>query len=355
MATLFAQIYDPAHVAEAVAAMGNPDCKYKEIYLYDSSPPPSPLVLPRFNPLPLTIPLNTASELACDWANAGTQTRNYAEQEVGEKGNQAVRDHIARALENCRVKNVHITFRYCNLDRASVQLLANAVEKNTCIGGFACEQNPFNFPDGENYDPSTDEPVKRAIIASKAPITMWNWKELPQDMVEARRQRVAAATVAVPPPPASSLDALPTLQDFALAQEEHAKEEQVLTECQAKLEADTKELEETRALLVQLQARSATLERGIAQTAARVQAAKANIAKHVHVLDTVEAIRKHMGSLVVTKDANLCGVCFEREKNRTFYKCGHQCCSSCADAIMRVKKECPYCREGILDVIPVFN
>ncbi|KAH9255555.1 hypothetical protein BASA81_006385 [Batrachochytrium salamandrivorans] len=150
MPTLTALIDDPADVAEAVAAMGNPNCG-----------------------------------------------REYVKQQIGEKGNQAVRDHIARALENCQVKGIHIRFFLCNLDQASVQLLANAVEKNTCIGGFACEQNPFNFPDGENYDPSTDEPVKRAIIASKAPITIWNRKKLPQNMVEARRQR-AAAWVAVP-------------------------------------------------------------------------------------------------------------------------------------------------------------
>ncbi|KAH9258297.1 hypothetical protein BASA81_003346 [Batrachochytrium salamandrivorans] len=290
-------------------------------------------------------------------------SREGAKQRVGEKGNQAVRDHIARALENCRVKNVHIEFYFCNLDRASVQLLANAVEKNTCIGGFACTENPFNYPDGKNYDPRTDEPVKRAIIASKAPIAMWNRKELPQDMVETRRQRAAAATVAVPPS-APSLDTLLTLQNIALAQEEHTKGEQVLTECQAKLQVDTNELNATKALIIQhegelkrLKARSATLERGIARTAARVQATKADMAKHAKVLDTVEAVRNHMGFLAVAppSNANLCGICFEREKNRTFYKCGHQCCSNCADAIMRAKKECPYCREGILDVIPVFN
>ncbi|KAH9259560.1 hypothetical protein BASA81_001981 [Batrachochytrium salamandrivorans] len=84
---------------------------------------------------------------------------------------------------------MHIQFYLCNLDQASVQLLANAVNESTCIGGFTCRQNPFNFPDGERYDPSTDEPVKQAIIASKAPITMWNGKKLPQDMVEARRQK----------------------------------------------------------------------------------------------------------------------------------------------------------------------
>ncbi|KAH9262407.1 hypothetical protein BASA82_000529 [Batrachochytrium salamandrivorans] len=225
---------------------------------------------------------------------------------------------------------------FANLDRASVQLLANAVEKNTCIGGFACTENPFNYPDGKNYDPRTDEPVKRAIIASKAPIAMWNRKELPQDMVETRRQRAAAATVAVPPS-APSLDTLLTLQNIALAQEEHTKGR--------------------AGELKRLKARSATLERGIARTAARVQATKADMAKHAKVLDTVEAVRNHMGFLAVAppSNANLCGICFEREKNRTFYKCGHQCCSNCADAIMRAKKECPYCREGILDVIPVFN
>ncbi|KAH9255303.1 hypothetical protein BASA81_006755 [Batrachochytrium salamandrivorans] len=181
-------------------------------------------------------------------------------------------------------------------------------------------------------------------------------------MVEARRQRAAAATVEVPPS-APSLDTLLTLQNIALAQEEHAKGEQVLTECQAKLQVDTNELNATKALIIQhegelkrLKARSATLERGIAQTAARVQAAKANIAKHVHVLDTVEAIRKCADSLAVAPPPNnLCGVCFEREKNRVFYKCGHQCCSNCADTIMQAKKECPYCRMAILDVIPVFN
>ncbi|KAH9254039.1 hypothetical protein BASA81_007914 [Batrachochytrium salamandrivorans] len=146
MATLSAKIQDPDDVAKVVAAMGNPGC-----------------------------------------------SREYAKQVVGEKGNRAVRDHIARALENCRVNDICIEFQYSNLDQASVQLLANAVEKNTCIGGFTCMDNPFNFPDGENYDPSTNEPVKRAIIASKAPITMWNDQPLPQDMVEARRQRAAAA------------------------------------------------------------------------------------------------------------------------------------------------------------------
>ncbi|KAH9255304.1 hypothetical protein BASA81_006756 [Batrachochytrium salamandrivorans] len=168
---LYAKIHDPAHVAEAVAAMGNPNCGYKEIQLYDFSPPlatgPS-----RFNPLPLTTPLTASfrncllddrsAPLRVDGSGAskhpttavtltstnlpGNSSRECAKQQVGEKGNQAVRDHIARALENCRVKNVHIEFRYCNLDQASVQLLANAVEKNTCIGGFACEQNPFNYP-----------------------------------------------------------------------------------------------------------------------------------------------------------------------------------------------------------------
>ncbi|KAH9255285.1 hypothetical protein BASA81_006725 [Batrachochytrium salamandrivorans] len=337
MATLDAKINDPTDVIEAMAAMGNPDCG-----------------------------------------------REYAERQIGGKGNQVVRDYLAPALENCRVKGICIEFRYCNLDQASVQLLANAVKKNTCIGGFACEENPFNFPDGRNYDPRTDEPVKRAIIASKAPIIKWNGWPLPPDMVEARSQRVAVATVAVPapvavvvPPPVPPLapslktlptlpdivearsqraaavlpPALPTLEDHVLAQAGKVKEEQVLTECRAKLEADTKELEETRA-------RSATLERGIAQTAARVQAAQANIAKHVYVLDTVAAMSKCMSSFTPappSNNANLCGVCFDREKNQVFIECGHLCCGTCTDRIMQTTEECPFCRANIVRAIPIFN
>lgn len=113
-------------------------------------------------------------------------SRDEAKQVVGDLGNQAVRDHLARALENCKIKNVRIVFEYCNLDQASVQLLANALEKNTCIGEFTCWGNPFNYPNDKDYDPSTDESVKRAIIASRAPITKWNYRALPQDAVQRR-------------------------------------------------------------------------------------------------------------------------------------------------------------------------
>ena len=105
---------------------------------------------------------------------------------VGDLGNEAVRNHLAQALENCKLKGICIRFTHCNLDEASVQLLADALEKNTCIGGFTCEENPFNYPNGEDYDPSTDEPVRRAIIASRAPITVWNHEELPSDVVQCR-------------------------------------------------------------------------------------------------------------------------------------------------------------------------
>ncbi|KAH9259558.1 hypothetical protein BASA81_001979 [Batrachochytrium salamandrivorans] len=77
---------------------------------------------------------------------------------------------------------------YCNLSKMSIKSLAKAVRLNTCIGGFTCAENPYNFPDGENYDFSTERPVELAIMASKAPITKWNGKKLPPNVVEARER-----------------------------------------------------------------------------------------------------------------------------------------------------------------------
>lgn len=89
------------------------------------------------------------------------------------------------------------------------------------------------------------------------------------------------------------------------------------------------------------------------QIAARVEEVKERI---TDMKDAVEVVKKSMNSLMVSSnDANLCGVCFERGKNRAFYKCGHNCCNVCADAIMQSSKLCPFCRVEIMDVIPAFT
>ena len=81
-------------------------------------------------------------------------------------------------------------FAYCNLSERSIFLLAEALEKNTTLRGFSCFQNPCNFPDGRTYDPNTpcEKRVKQALIATTAPIEIWNNYPLPSDLIEDRRK-----------------------------------------------------------------------------------------------------------------------------------------------------------------------
>lgn len=115
---------------------------------------------------------------------------------VGDLGNRAVHDQLARALAQCQIQGLDVEFSYCNLSKESVQLLADAVEQNTSLVAFKCVRNPFNYPNGRDKDPRTEEPIRQAIIRSRAPITEWDGEELPQDMVLARQERAEATAIA---------------------------------------------------------------------------------------------------------------------------------------------------------------
>jgi hypothetical protein len=96
-----------------------------------------------------------------------------AQEAIGNLGNETVKLSLAKAIEEC-IAPIYIRFAYCNLDRISQQLLADAVAKNKHLTGFSCFQNPYNFDASGNYMPESDEVFKMAIITSPAPLKIWN-------------------------------------------------------------------------------------------------------------------------------------------------------------------------------------
>jgi len=122
--------------------------------------------------------------------------------EIGSKGDLAVR-LLLFAIANCTVRGLHLRFAYCNLSEKSIDLLAEAVERNTSLVGFSCFQNPCSYTlcEGMMYNPDApcEQRIRRALVATRAPILIWNNNPLPQDLIQARiaRQSISDATVDV--------------------------------------------------------------------------------------------------------------------------------------------------------------
>jgi len=114
--------------------------------------------------------------------------RDEAKDAIGSKGDQAVTSKIAAAMENCSVPGLHIRFAFCNLSEAAILCLAEAVKLNQTLRGFSCFQNPCNFPNGRNYDASTraEQSVRDALVASHAPLEIWNNNPLPDEIFSKR-------------------------------------------------------------------------------------------------------------------------------------------------------------------------
>lgn len=265
-----------------------------------------------------------------------------------------MREYLAFALQNCQIVNVHIWFSLCNLSDDSVQLLANALQRNTTLGAFTCTENPLNFSNGRNYDSKTEEILRQAIINTKAPIKQWNCKPLPRDVIEARNLLVAAAT----------LNSIPSAEKLIAIDRTVSETRVKLTHMQAKLNADMKERYELTARielhdreLTQMKHNLHKLDLQIAQEQHDMEQFRAVLAENEKLQREVEFLKARLGYLFMPTqqdDSALCQICMEHCKNRTFYRCGHQVCSKCADSIMQRTRKCPYCKQNIWDVITTY-
>lgn len=276
---------------------------------------------------------------------------------IGELGNQAVKEHIAQALERCQIKRLNICFDYCNLSADSVQLLANALERNTCVGEFACMENPFNYPNGWEYAPQTDEPVKQAIIRTSAPISKWNYVELPSEIVEAKRARPISTTTT------TTLGDIPDSKQVFAARRGMVVAEQVFAQKRARFETTVGEREKLQQVLKQvveevdrLQQKRAELDQQLALEQAQMETARGDLSRHQQVLEVVDEVKRRLGLVEPAAKASLaslCQICLTNKKTRCLYKCGHQACEPCVLAIRN--STCPFCQTKILDVIALFE
>lgn len=311
-----------------------------------------------------------------------THSRDRAKTNVGDKGNQVVRDHLASALENCKIPGVQVSFRLCNLSAESVQLLANALERNTTIVEFTCEENPFNYPNGVDYDPRTDEMVKRAIIKTQAPITKWNGKPLPQDVVESKKPQ--AVEVAPTPEKLANVNRVlsaarktfseeGTKLDRTTAERDSlkiraAQSERDLTAHIARVERELQTLKRQKDDEMRTNTGELTkLNESITKSQLEVQRASAVIKENEAYLTWVEGWKRRHQHLFVGEtpapvasppsepdDSAVCGICMVRPKNCALYKCGHRVCKECADAIKKSTGQCPYCKGPIMDVMRIY-
>ncbi|KAH9253590.1 hypothetical protein BASA81_008426 [Batrachochytrium salamandrivorans] len=292
-------------------------------------------------------------------------SREHAAFVIGELGNQAVKDHIARALEHCQIKGLNICFDYCNLSAESVQLLANALEKNTCVGEFACMENPFNYPNGWEYAPQTDEPVKQAIIRTNAPISRWNYAELSSEILEAKRTKLPVITTL------PLLDAIPDSKQVFAARRGMVVAEQVFEQKRARFETTVGEREKLQQVLKQvveevnrLKQKQAELDQQLELEKAQMETARVDLDRHQQVIEVVDEVKRKLGLVEPTSFAaaagptkaslaSLCQICLRNKKTRCLYMCGHQACEPCVLAISN--STCPFCQTKILDVIVLFE
>lgn len=212
----------------------------------------------------------------------------YAEAEVGNKGNQAVHNVIALALQDCKVQGLHICFLFCNLNKEAVHKLAVAVEKNTKIGEFTCMQNKCNFSNGI-YNSNSDDVIKQAITSSSAPITKWNNQELSVDIVQARKRKLLAAAVANPP----SKEEMIAIR-IALAAEQHVyqKEQNKSEQVGNEVTAAKQTVARLDAELKLAKQNLAKLELKHSQIKVVMDLAKLNAKKHQEYIAYVEEITR---------------------------------------------------------------
>lgn len=116
------------------------------------------------------------------------QGRTQAEEIIGNKGNLAIRNKLAQAINNCIVPNLHVKFIFCNLDETSILLLSDGLSKNSYLGGFSCMQNSCNFDKNNKYVPKLDLKVRDSIICCPSIyLSIWNNEELSNDIIAAKK------------------------------------------------------------------------------------------------------------------------------------------------------------------------
>lgn len=294
---------------------------------------------------------------------------------VNDKGNRAVREYLAHALANCKIYNVHISFEFCNLSRACVTMLAEALEDNTTIGGFACVGNPFNFRYGA-YNPDSEIVVERALTRTKAPITRWNWNPLPYSLIEDRRIYRATEQFTqdqqqyvAPPTPQQRQSTAPAAAAAPAqrAPEQFALEDRQLATARAKLSVEqrdfttkTKEKHELQMLITEREIELKSMRDKVMALDAHILVAKQGMDDALAVitrLDSAKAassVSKRLRSNEEDDNANLCGICLDNPKDRAFYRCGHQVCAECADRVMQETRSCPFCKASIHDILRLF-
>ena len=63
---------------------------------------------------------------------------------------------------------------------------------------------------------------------------------------------------------------------------------------------------------------------------------------------------KPIGQSENRADMGECTLCYSRERNKALIKCGHALCQDCGEQLMMEGNICPWCREPIIGLNPVF-
>jgi hypothetical protein len=282
---------------------------------------------------------------------------------------------LAKAIEEC-VAPVHVRFAFCNLDRISQQLLADAVAKNHHLTGFSCYQNPYNFDANGKYLPESDEVFKMALIASRAPLKIWNNQVLPVEIVEKRRERMANATVE---PMLSSKDcfqALKAAEDkMKIANSKLPQLKKEAEKCKRELETNKRELEQKNSELEQKKRELEAIQNEVNSRVSQGRVINGNLSK---LTTMIEAETKHVETYMHLRSemaksgfhveplealatpppplAKECTICNEEKSDRAVLnKCGHAFCRDCAEKEFQRTKTCPFCRQQIVSVIPLYE
>ena len=102
---------------------------------------------------------------------------DHLKKTIGEKGNEAIRT-IAGAIETCRLP-IHVRFIFCNLNEASVIVLANSLLTNSSLIGFTCLFHPCLV----NAPSVATQSLGNAVIRSLAPLEVLDNQALPDNII----------------------------------------------------------------------------------------------------------------------------------------------------------------------------
>ena len=162
---------------------------------------------------------------------------------------------IAGAMETRRLP-IHVRFIFCNLNEASVRVLANSLLDNSSLIGFTCLFHPCMVEErskGLFYHAPTSSAaqcVRAAVIRTRAPLEIWNNEKLKEDVVTERKKfqanRSDTTNSSVVTPHISPLD-----EDFELEQLARKMEELKRSKEKKRRENEEK-LKEIERQLVQL-------------------------------------------------------------------------------------------------------